>query len=97
MTGFFGGYLAGGRSGLSTHFWAAGSCNGSSSQAGQTYRSRPRPGDSEPSFIALPQFGHRFRIRCSSDIWISLPDQLSAATSARSREIGERAAANDAA
>jgi hypothetical protein len=29
-------YLAGGCSGLSTHFRAAGSCSGSSSQAGQT-------------------------------------------------------------
>jgi hypothetical protein len=33
-------------------FLAAGSCSGSSSQAGQTYRSPPRPVSSETSFIA---------------------------------------------
>ncbi|WP_187437627.1 hypothetical protein [Bradyrhizobium rifense] len=50
-----GSYFAGGRSGLSTHFRAVGSCSGSSSQAGQTYGSPPGPACSETSFIGLAQ------------------------------------------
>lgn len=64
----FGRYFAGGRNGLSTHLRAAGSCSGSSSQTGQTYRSRPRPVRSGTSFIALPQAGHNFRTWCDTDI-----------------------------
>ena len=56
-------YLAGGRSGLSAHFRAAGSRTGSSSQARQTLRGRPGATSSGTAVIGFPHFGHSFRLR----------------------------------
>jgi hypothetical protein len=54
-------YFAGGRSGLSAHLRAVGSCSGSSRQPVQTYRSFPSAISSGTAFIGLPHTGHTFR------------------------------------
>jgi hypothetical protein len=54
-------YFAGGRSGLSAHLRAVGSCSGSSPQLVQTYRSFLLAISSGTAFIGLPHAGHAFR------------------------------------
>jgi hypothetical protein len=64
-------YFTGGRSGLSAHLRAVGSCSGSSAQLVQTYRSFRSPISSRTAFIGLPQAGHAFRTGSDTGIWFS--------------------------